>query len=131
MKEELKAKLEQIKNECRQTIDMAKKATEGPWDQRLTPDRKRMFVGPIELDYDDVDHNEQDANARLIAHSRAISHKQAGALLTTIGALEIMAFGRDLQSNIGLCDNYGMGCQACEGAVKTLERIAREWEGRS
>lgn len=42
------------------------KHTPGPWKiQRHTHSDKSFMVGPVYIDYDDVDHKEQDANAKL------------------------------------------------------------------
>ena len=44
------------------------KFTKGPWEiDRHTMADKQFNVGPVIIDYDDVDHEEQDANARLVS----------------------------------------------------------------
>ena len=46
------------------------KHTPGPWViAPHTTVNKEFTVGPAIMDYDDVDHDQQDANARLIAAS--------------------------------------------------------------
>lgn len=48
---------------------MSKKHTPGPWEIEPHSTIDKCFnVGPgISIDYDDVDHEEQDANARLVS----------------------------------------------------------------
>lgn len=45
------------------------KHTKGPWEiEKYSTADKYIYIGPgISLDYDDVDHAEQSANAKLIA----------------------------------------------------------------
>ena len=63
------------------------KHTPGPWViAPHTTVNKEFTVGPAIMDYDDVDHDQQEANARLIAASpdyaaaveQMLAHEQAG-----------------------------------------------------
>lgn len=63
------------------------KHTPGPWKiQPHTTVDKEFTVGPAIMDYDDVDHDQQDANARLIS----AAPNQHEAHYINLGDLEML-----------------------------------------
>lgn len=67
--------------------------TKGPW--KITPlfpgDKKILLEGPkVYVDYDDVDHEEQEANARLIAQA-PVMYKLLKSISATWGGAHIEA----------------------------------------
>lgn len=132
MTQELKAKLEAIKAECRRAVALAEKATLGPWlacgPWLKGEDRMIAYLNSREVGEDSTEAEKAGNNAH-IAHSRQFAPAAAKALLTTIEALQGMSWPfRETQCD--LCDNDGMTCQACENALAALEQIAREWEAK-
>lgn len=70
-------------------LDQLKKlhgeATAGPWKIEPHDDCDKSFrVGPVIIDYDDVDHDEEDANAKLVRALRNALPR----LLAVVEALE-------------------------------------------
>lgn len=72
-------------------LEIAAKRTEGRWD--IEPHRswdKDFTVGPVIIDYDDVDHDEQDANATFIAS--CAGNAEAGWMATRAAIAHLCIF---------------------------------------
>jgi len=80
--------LNTLKTELREFIELSKFLPAEEWKQRKSRDNKRLFLGPVELDYDDVDRDEQDNIATFIARARNISPAMAECLLVAVERLE-------------------------------------------
>ena len=128
MTTELTARLERIKAECRDAIELAGKATDGPWtvhpgyypgfSELRTPDWTHSLV-TVATDLSQEQFERRLGSHAFIATSRTITPKAAQALLTAIEGLGTIAWLPD-----GGLDNSWTGTNARE----TLKIICDEWE---
>lgn len=121
-------KLHRIKSALRESIEMANKATEGPWTW------KKKFSGSAEVVEPRIWLGESTAlpqkqphhNAAFLAHARTMTPLACKALLTAIEGLEqIMSYGNQAPTQIdGICP---YGCDTPSIAEDTLSSIISEW----
>ena len=83
--------LDRILAKCKALLETARKRTPGKWEvQPHKSWHKEFTVGPVIIDYDDVDHNEQDANAAFIAACAGSAEAGWQATIAAIEGLEEM-----------------------------------------
>ena len=123
-------KLNLIKSTLRESIEMASKATEGPWEEGYDNDTGKnddsfwewWEAGPARCE-----GVKGEANATFIAHARTMTPIACKALLTAIEGLEQTLFGigntDDRMSDENSFIVNGIG----DLIEKTLNSIASEW----
>lgn len=100
-------KLSRIKAACQRLIELDAKATPAPWKKSFTSDEKQAFIGPMEADYDDVDHEEVGANMDLVALSRTLTPSLAKWVLDEIEWLESDSYSVPFQQRLtSLIDSF-------------------------
>ena len=149
MNPDMTIKLNLIKSALRESIEIASKATEGPWEAQIYPSlsdayddgmfdwagrTNSAFPSKVGVVWQKVDNGitglpgsiETNAsNANFIAHARTMTPLACKALLTAIEGLETMVC--DPSHGGEMCSNEGWGCPACEAAKNTLESITSTW----
>lgn len=108
-------KLNRIKSALRESIEIASKATKGPWDafQRDGEIGSNYFrITFSDRNSDSLHGYCGEANAKFLSHARTMTPLACKALLTAIEGLELI----DEQSPLG---EYS--------AWDTLESITSEW----
>lgn len=131
-------KLHRIKSALRESIEIANKATEGPWKVCEHSWQNSSIWSKVEdktVCYLSVEDNEEtvdaesvirDANATFLAHARTMTPLACEALLTAIEGLEkIMSYSNQAPTQIdGICP---YGCDTPSIAENALTSITSEW----
>jgi hypothetical protein len=120
---DMTAKLNRIKSALRESIEIAEKATDGPWevDKASTWDQS-IAVQPCIFQRNAWT---SDKDAAFIAHARTMTPLACKVLLLAIEGLELMICDPDHGGE--MCSNEGWGCPACEAAKNTLASITSTW----
>lgn len=116
--------IEEIKQACREIIELAEKATSAPWRSGRCDEgaEKRWFIGSKKYDigiislYNDTARPEaqHESNAAFIAQTRSFTPAAARSLLVAIDALESI---------------HATSPMGDDAAWEALESIRQQWEG--
>lgn len=131
-------KLNRIKSALRESIEIASKATEGPWkvcehswqDSSIWSKVKDKTVCHLSVEDNeetvDAESVIRDANAKFLAHARTMTPLACKALLTAIEGLEqIITYGNQAPAHShGICP---YGCDTPSIAETALSSITSEW----
>lgn len=125
-------KLHRIKSALRESIEIASKATDGPWtwtDQQEEENElpyvpQCSYLGDTLICLADTYENSRE-DCAFVSHARTMTPLACKALLTAIEGLEPMVC--DPSHGGEMCSNEGWGCNACEKAKSILSSITSEW----